>query len=108
MISFTIAAAALAASSGAIETKPCDGLSGVARRECLEGEVRRGREETARIEERNRRLDMGQQAACVAREVGAHASGRAAGVAGRATWEVATRATDRALNNSRPCTPRAR
>jgi hypothetical protein len=111
----TVVVAAL--SSGAFaQSSVCSGLSGQDRRTCLEGEVKRGQAETARIERNNRRLDRAKDATCLTRDFGGHLAsgagyakgGKAGAVAGNVAYRAGTGALDRVLDNPHACTPRAR
>lgn len=67
-------------SSAAQAERLCAGLSGKARTDCLNAEVRRRKEELAEIERKNRNLDRALKAGCTADKViGTVASAKAPG-----------------------------
>lgn len=75
---------------------PCAGLSGNARRNCLNAEVQRGNQELARIERKNRRLDTAIKVGCTADKYGGAVAGHYAtggGVAYRAGRTVGDKIT---------------
>jgi len=87
-------AIALPALAHAQNVPACAGLTGERRTQCLRAEVERGRQETARIERNNARVDRAKKVVCVATR--SSAAGAIGGAIG-----------DAALRQDRPCTPRA-
>lgn len=94
----------------------CPGLTGQARTNCLQAQAARDRENVARANARNSRLDVARGVVCTERQVGGAlaggvgaAEGGAAGwAAGRAVYGAGTAAADRAVGNPSACTNRAR
>lgn len=67
-----------------VQGKPCPGLAGKARTDCLNAEVARGQQASAAINRKNRNIDRAIGAANTAKYAGGVAAGALGGIAGTA------------------------
>lgn len=100
----------------AVAQNLCPGLTGQARTSCLQAEAARARENVARANANNARLDVARGVVCTERQVGGALAtgvgraegGIAGGVAANGAYRAGTATMDRALGNPRACINRAR
>lgn len=101
--------------TAAIAAPPCSGLTGEARKQCLNAEIERGNKELEKINKRNKRLDTAIKVACgtdkvigaVASGAGHVAGGTAGSLAAKGTYAGARAAGNVATGGKSSCTKKA-